>query len=223
MSAPERVRPPTVRPPTAQRRSSRLRAVLAAVIVLGPRHRRRVPRRSQVPGLAADHRPGGDRDGLRRGCQPFMTPGGTDLAVPALPDASTTASGSSAGLYGAIRNSSSCNSPAMVEYLVANEAKASAWAGILKIEVPAIPAYGHRASSREQRRERQAGQRPAHRRAYRGTNRSATTRAGQDVQRLAHPGAARCAELQLLRRPADQRLHQHDRPARRLGHGHHAR
>lgn len=199
MSAPERVRPPTVRPPTAQRRSSRLRAVLAAVIVLGPRHRRRVPRRSQVPGLAADHRPGGDRDGLRRGCQPFMTPAGTDLAVPALPDASTTASGSSAGLYGAIRHSSSCNSPAMVEYLVANEAKASAWAGILKIEVPAIPAYGHRASSREQRRERQAG------------------------QRLAHPGAARCAELQLLRRPADQRLHQHDRPARRLGHGHHAR
>lgn len=141
MSAPERVRPPIVRPPNEQRGGSRLRAILATVIVLvlvivgaflgvlkflGSRTTTVLVAIESVSSAGAN---------------PFMTPAGTDVAVPALAGASTTASGSSAGLYGAIRNNSSCDSPAMVQYLGANEAKASAWAAILKIEAPAIPAY----------------------------------------------------------------------------------
>lgn len=223
MSAPERVRPPTVRPPTAQRRSSRLRAVLAAVIVLGPRHRRRVPRRSQVPGLAVDHRPGGDRDGLLHGCQP-------------LHDARRHRSGrpSVAGRvhHGVgFERRALRRHPQQLELQLACDGRVPGGQRSEGIGVgrhpqdrgtchPGLRSSSVQPGTASRTTSRSAACPPP---AYRGTNRSATTRAGQDVQRLAHPGAARCAELRLLRRPADQRHDQHDRPARRLGHGHHAR
>jgi hypothetical protein len=142
MLAPERIRPSTATAAAKDpRRRDQLRAILAVVIVLVLVIAGVFLGLQKLLGSRSSAVPVALESVSSAGPNPFMPPAGVDLAVAAVADAATTASGSSSGLYGAARNASSCDSRALVAYLVANEVKASAWAVILKIEVPAIPAY----------------------------------------------------------------------------------
>lgn len=64
-----------------------------------------------------------------------------EKALTPLQDAGGTFTADTVGLYGGTRDESTCDREQLVEFLEANDAEATAWAGVLGIEVADIAAY----------------------------------------------------------------------------------
>jgi hypothetical protein len=76
------------------------------------------------------------------GASPFTPPAGTDQAGVTPPaNSGGTVSGNTVGLYGGIRDQSSCDAAAMAGFLRAHPDKAVAWAGVRGIGADDIPGY----------------------------------------------------------------------------------
>jgi hypothetical protein len=77
---------------------------------------------------------------------PFAPPQGTDMppTQPVMPGSNFQTQGGAQGLYGGTLNQAVCDKSQLTTYLQSNPDKATAWAGVLGIQVSDIPTYVNR-------------------------------------------------------------------------------